>query len=81
MSNHGEMKGDIRMDEKVDDFSMKDDSDLTWLASQAAEDDHNLTLLQGLRKYPKACFWSIAVSSAIIMEGPHQLRSFYSIQS
>ena len=28
-----------------------------------------MTLMQGLRKYPKACFWSILFSSALIMEG------------
>jgi SP family general alpha glucoside:H+ symporter-like MFS transporter len=28
-----------------------------------------MNLMQGLRKYPKACFWSILFSSALIMEG------------
>ncbi|TXT10537.1 hypothetical protein VHUM_02042 [Vanrija humicola] len=28
-----------------------------------------MTLLEGLRKYPKACFWSMMISVAVIMEG------------
>ncbi|KAL4874990.1 general substrate transporter [Aspergillus karnatakaensis] len=32
-------------------------------------DKHNLALLAGLRTYPKAIFWSVAMSTSIIMEG------------
>lgn len=39
------------------------------LAAAATDEEHNLTLMQALKKYPQACFWSIAISSAIIMEG------------
>jgi MFS transporter, SP family, general alpha glucoside:H+ symporter len=39
------------------------------LAKQAADDEHNLTFTQGVRKYPKAVMWSILLSTSIIMEG------------
>ncbi|KAI4734928.1 sugar transporter [Aureobasidium sp. EXF-12298] len=39
------------------------------LAAAATDEEHNLTLMQALKKYPQACFWSIAISSSIIMEG------------
>ncbi|KAG9514745.1 general substrate transporter, partial [Aureobasidium melanogenum] len=39
------------------------------MAAAATDEEHNLTLMQALKKYPQACFWSIAISSAIIMEG------------
>lgn len=39
------------------------------LAAEAADAEHQLTLMQALKKYPKACFWSICISTSIIMEG------------
>ncbi|KAH7309836.1 general substrate transporter [Stachybotrys elegans] len=39
------------------------------LAKQAAQDEHNLTFMQAIRRYPKAAMWSVLVSGAIIMEG------------
>ncbi|KAK7420750.1 hypothetical protein QQX98_002554 [Neonectria punicea] len=38
-------------------------------AQQATDDEHAMTLLEGLRKYPSACAWSLLFSSALIMEG------------
>ena len=39
------------------------------LAQQAAEEEHKLSVLEAIRKYPHAVFWSILVSTSIIMEG------------
>lgn len=39
------------------------------LAKQAAEDEHNLTVMDALRRHPQAVMWSVLVSSSIIMEG------------
>lgn len=39
------------------------------LAKQAAAEEHRLTLLEALRKYPKAAMWSVLLSTSIIMEG------------
>lgn len=38
-------------------------------AQRATEDEHTMGLREGIRKYPKAVFWSIWFSSALIMEG------------
>ena len=41
----------------------------TQEARAAAQHEHELTLIKALRLYPKACFWSMVVSLAIVMDG------------
>ena len=50
-------------------------------ARLANEAEHQMSLLQGLRMYPKAIAWSIAFSTAVIMEGydTNLLASFYAL--
>ena len=36
---------------------------------KATTKEHNLTVRQGLRAYPKAIAWSILLSTAVVMEG------------
>lgn len=43
--------------------------DIVKGAQKATDDEHAMGLMEGLRKYPKAVFWSIWFSSALIMEG------------
>lgn len=38
-------------------------------AKAATEKEHKMTLMQGVRLYPKAVFWSILISTCIAMEG------------
>lgn len=38
-------------------------------AKSAADKEHSMTLMQGLRTYPKAVFWSMLISTCIVMEG------------
>ncbi|KAJ4388642.1 hypothetical protein N0V93_006101 [Gnomoniopsis smithogilvyi] len=38
-------------------------------AKSAAFKEHNMTLMQGLKTYPKAVFWSVLISTCIVMEG------------
>lgn len=38
-------------------------------ANKATAAEQNMTLMQGLRLYPKAVAWSVLLSAAIIMEG------------
>lgn len=38
-------------------------------AKSATDKEHKMTLMQGVRLYPKAIFWSVLISSTIIMEG------------
>ena len=42
---------------------------LTEDAAKATAAEQNMTLMQGLRLYPKAVGWSVLLSCAIIMEG------------
>ncbi|KAF3057548.1 Maltose permease MAL31 [Trichoderma lentiforme] len=60
-------------DEKVDVVALEHQNSAggkdVILARQAAEAEHNLSLLQAIRKYPKAVLWSVLLSTSIIMEG------------
>jgi len=60
--------------EKYNDGTKGDDyrgGDLKHVedAQIATDKEHNLTLVEALRAYPKAIGWSILLSSAVIMEG------------
>jgi SP family general alpha glucoside:H+ symporter-like MFS transporter len=46
-----------------------DFQDIVRAAQQQSEEEHNMTLMEGLRTYPKAMAWSVALSTCIIMEG------------
>lgn len=39
-------------------------------AKSATDKEHKMTLMQGVRLYPKAIFWSVLISSTIIMVHP-----------
>lgn len=38
-------------------------------AQRATDAEHRMTLMEGIRLYPKACAWSMLISACIIMEG------------
>lgn len=38
-------------------------------AKAATDKEHKMTLLQGIRLYPKAIAWSVLISTCICMEG------------
>lgn len=38
-------------------------------ARTATEKEHKMTLLQGIKLYPKAIAWSMLISTCIVMEG------------
>ena len=38
-------------------------------AKTATEKEHKMTLLQGVKLYPKAIAWSMLISTCIVMEG------------
>lgn len=46
-----------------------EDLDLVRRAQQADEADHALTIKQALKKYPRAVFWAMFLSTTLIMEG------------
>ncbi|RSL79551.1 hypothetical protein CEP51_007270 [Fusarium floridanum] len=39
------------------------------IARQAAEEEHRLTFVEAIRRYPLAVMWSVLLSTSIIMEG------------
>ncbi|KAF6826342.1 MFS maltose [Colletotrichum plurivorum] len=43
--------------------------DLAAEAKQAADSEHQMTLLEAIKTYPKAIGWSVLLSSTLIMEG------------
>lgn len=45
------------------------DINVTDDAQKATAAEHSMTLLQGLKTYPKAVGWSVLLSTAIVMEG------------
>ncbi|KAH8799465.1 putative sugar transporter [Xylogone sp. PMI_703] len=51
-----------------------DDATRHWIGSAedarlATEEEHRMTILSAIRKYPKACLWCMAISLTIIMDG------------
>ncbi|XP_014556941.1 hypothetical protein COCVIDRAFT_37456 [Bipolaris victoriae FI3] len=56
-------------------INKKDAYQINFDAAKATEAEHNMTLWQGLKLYPKAIGWSILLSAAIIMEG-FDIRQF-----
>lgn len=64
MASHDEKLSAVQ-----DEHPPLDDMKGSVLAKQAAEDEHNLTFMAAIRKYPKAVMWSALLSTSIIMEG------------
>ena len=46
-------------------------ADMLDQARKATESEHKMTLLQAVRRYPKASAWSIAISFGVVMEGQY----------
>ena len=57
---------DIAQDDQPSDE--KKDINVTQKARVATEREHQMTLLEGIRLYPKAIGWSMAISLCIAME-------------
>ncbi|KAK3616665.1 hypothetical protein LTR56_025805 [Elasticomyces elasticus] len=71
--NSGDMKGSIDgpLHFPADEELRKTDTmkDTIINAKNATDKEHNMTLMQGVRLYPKAIAWSIIISTCIAMEG------------
>ncbi|KAG9774115.1 sugar transporter family protein, partial [Aureobasidium melanogenum] len=57
------------IDEKQNPADTPQKSAIVKGAKAAAEKEHGMTLMQGIRLYPKAIGWSILISTCIVMEG------------
>ncbi|CAL3962899.1 hypothetical protein PZA11_000068 [Diplocarpon coronariae] len=66
MTDH---KSSIDKIEREDVEQHVEDVDQLKGAQKATDDEHSMTLIEGLKKYPKACGWSFLFSAALIMEG------------
>ena len=44
-------------------------SKIIQFAKSATDKEHNMSLLQGIKLYPKAVAWSVLISTCIVMEG------------
>ncbi|KAH7309882.1 general substrate transporter [Stachybotrys elegans] len=53
--------------------------DTTTKAKQAAQTEHDLTVREAIRKYPRALFWCLMVCMCVVMEGYdlNLLNNFY----
>lgn len=67
--------------ENVDDYIAKF-LDMSNTAKAEDERDKTMPLKECIKTFPKACFWSVVLSSALIMEGydTNLLASFYAYQ-
>jgi SP family general alpha glucoside:H+ symporter-like MFS transporter len=50
-------------------FAFADNAQMTADANKATQAEQKMTLMEGIRLYPKAVAWSVLLSAAIIMEG------------
>jgi SP family general alpha glucoside:H+ symporter-like MFS transporter len=65
------MFADNKVVAHLDGFDMHDPETIELLqrAQEADLADQSLTIKQALRKYPRAVFWAMVLSTALIMEG------------
>ncbi|KAJ5965235.1 Major facilitator superfamily domain general substrate transporter [Penicillium waksmanii] len=63
ISSAGNAFGDVERQDSVPAAKETDN------AKAATETEHKMTLLQGIRTYPKAIGWSVLISTCIAMEG------------
>lgn len=61
-------KSTIVLQEKDEEQFISSD-EILKSAQRVTDEEHGMTLIEGIRKYPKAVFWSVLFSSALIMEG------------
>lgn len=45
-------------------------------AKEATEIEHTLSVVECVKNYPMAIFWSIMVSMCVVMEGPYSKSTF-----
>lgn len=64
-----EGEGPITFPPEDDLRNTKSMNEVIQNAQKATDNEHKMTLLQGIRLYPKAVGWSILISTCIAMEG------------
>lgn len=69
---HNELLGVVAIDANAFRRASVVNPEFPYLAEDAAkatEAEHRMSLMEGLRTYPKAVGWSVLISTAIVMEG------------
>jgi len=61
--------GPLHFPHKDDLAHTKSMNEVIHNAKSATDKEHKMTLLQGIRLYPKAVAWSLLISTCIAMEG------------
>ena len=56
-------------DDKLPAGHIEKVADTATAAAIATDDEHAMSVREAFRRYPKACFWAIAMSFTIVMEG------------
>ncbi|KAG9242028.1 general substrate transporter [Calycina marina] len=59
----------LHFPEKDELRNKKDMQEVIRNAKNATDKEHKMSLMQGIRLYPKAVFWSMLISTCIVMEG------------
>lgn len=54
---------------ELDDSNQEKMANVVAFAKSASDKEHKMSLLQGIKLYPKAIAWSILISTCIAMEG------------
>lgn len=67
-SQEGKAAVDKHIHELKEQFPNFDE--LVEEARLATEAEHDMSLIQAVRKYPNAIGWSMLLSTALVMEGP-----------
>lgn len=62
-------EGPLHFPEKDELKHTKSMAEIIRNAKNATDKEHNMTLWQGVKLYPKAVFWSVLISTCIAMEG------------
>lgn len=83
---HKSLQAEVSATEKSDsnaihlELGKNEDMALLEKAKKATEEEHKMTLWQGVKLYPKAVAWSLIISTCIAMEGYDVclLSTFYS---
>ncbi|CRK32120.1 hypothetical protein BN1723_003804 [Verticillium longisporum] len=66
-ANHGDARASAESHAAADDAKMS--NAFVQGARDASSREQNMTLMQGIRLYPKAIGWSMLISTCIVMEG------------
>lgn len=63
------LDADLEKDNNMNGVFGTKKSQILEFAKSASDKEQNMTLMQGIKTYPKAILWSVLISTCIVMEG------------